>query len=261
MAQGGATPAGGAAAAAATTPGGSGRSGDQSRQGGGGGRGRRNNSNNRPPSRPAFKSPIPELEGHTFSCGSTGYDKAIEGIAAWATSTEGMPYECGAALRQMAPPALDGPDYPADETDTKAMFFFKEAHSAHMKKLAKIEQAMMGLFHTLLGQCDDFLKGKLRNRSDFKTLEAAGDTIGLAKAIEEEGYSLRKSEYPPFNAWKALQRLSKTVADREGRMQVGEFLDGYAAASALLDRSAGPPGAIRRRRRLRRPAQASHARP
>jgi len=62
--------------------------------GGGGGGGSRNNTrrnNNRHPTRQAFKSPIPELADFTFTTGSTGYKKTLEGVAAWATGSQKLP--------------------------------------------------------------------------------------------------------------------------------------------------------------------------
>ena len=71
------------------------------------------------------------------------------------------------------------------------------------------------------------IRGKVRNRSDFRDLEAEGNTLRLAKAIEEEGYSLRKSDYPPLVVYKALSRYYRMTADREGRVPVGEHLEKY----------------------------------
>ena len=102
-----------------------------------------------------------------------------------------------------------------------------------------MDAALKGLFHTLLGQCDDGLRGKVKNRSDFHTLERDGDTINLAKNIEEEGYSLRKSDYPCITAYRALIKHSKNIHDRDGARPTGDHLDGLQATADLLDRAGG----------------------
>ena len=46
------------------------------------------------------------------------------------------------------------------------------------------------MFLTVLGCFYKNLRGKVRNRSDFDSLESSGDTLGLLNAIKQEGHGL-----------------------------------------------------------------------
>ena len=138
-----------------------------------------------------FQSPEPELQEYGFISGTSTYRQSLNGIAAWATSNKGLPYEVGAALHDLKEPSLQQPIFPAHvDGNIQEIYVYKADYGAYQRKKECVDAALKGLFHMLLGQCDDGLRGKVKNRSDFHTLERDGDTITLAKNIEEEGYSL-----------------------------------------------------------------------
>ena len=63
----------------------------------------------------------------------------------------------------------------------------KRTYTSHLRKMSS----------TVLGCCDEDLRGKVRNRADFDYLESYGDTLGLLKAIKQEGYGMQSAEYAP----------------------------------------------------------------
>ena len=119
------------------------------------------------------------------------YRQSLNGITAWETLSKGLPYEVGETLRDLEEPNLQHPNYPnGADGNSQDMYIFKDDYREYQRKKYHVDASLKGLFHKLLGQCDYGLKWKVKNQYDFHILERDGDTINLAKTIEEEGYSL-----------------------------------------------------------------------
>ena len=194
--------------------------------------------------RPPYRSPIEEIKDQIFSVGSTTFKRTNDAIADYAQIHLHASPEVAGALRtgtpvvtaQPARPTATGADNKIDEFD---LMEWKLEYNAFMKKKDRNEQALQSLFPLLLGQCDDYLRGRIKNRSDFQQLLSSSDTIGLRRAIEEEGYSVNNHEFPYVNALRCRNRIARLRSDKGGGQSTGEHLDALDAACDLLDRSAG----------------------
>ena len=196
--------------------------------------------------RPAYRSPIDEIKDKIFSVGNTAFKTTNDAVADYAQVHLNVPPEVAAALRTGTPPIIAAPARPQPngtgeekKIDEFDLMEWKLEYGAYMKKKDKNEQAIQSLFPLLLGQCDDYLRGRIKNRSDYQQLLSSSDTIGLRRAIEEEGYSVNNHEFPFINAVKCLNRVSRLRSDKGGGQNTGDHLDALDAAYDLLDRSAG----------------------
>ena len=73
-----------------------------------------------------FQSPEPELQEYGFISGTSTYRQSLNGIAAWATSSKGLPYEVGAALRDLKEPSLQQPLFPDDaDGNSQQIYVYK----------------------------------------------------------------------------------------------------------------------------------------
>ena len=156
--------------------------------------------------RPPYRSPIEEIKDQIFSVGNTAFKRTNDAIADYAQVHLHASPEVAGALRTGTPVVTAPPTRPqATGTDNKIneldLMEWKLEYGAFMKKKDRNERALQSLFPLLLlGQCDDYLRGRIKNRSDFQQLLSSSDTISLRRAIEEEGYSVNNHEFPFVNA-------------------------------------------------------------
>ena len=184
--------------------------------------------------RPPYRSPIEEIKDQIFSVAIADYAQV---------HLHASP-EVAGALRTGTPVVTAPPTRPqATGTDNKIneldLMEWKLEYGAFMKKKDRNEHALQSLFPLLLGQCDDCLRGRIKNRSDFQQLLSSSDTISLRRAIEEEGYSVNNHEFPFVNALRCRNRIARLRSGKGGGQNTGEHVDALDAAHDLLDRSAG----------------------
>ena len=188
--------------------------GQQPRQAGPGkGKKQKANQQGQAGGRPAYRSSIPELQDDIYSVGSTSFKATCHAIADYGILKLGLTADVAAAFREGKPVHIDKPARPTgtgtDNTPSQMdLLEYKMEYGEYMKRAQKARNAMESLFPVLLGQCDEYLRGKVKNRSDFTQLQTASDTIGLRRAIEEEGYAVNRHEFPYINALKCQQRIA-----------------------------------------------------
>lgn len=158
----------------------------QPRQAGNHRNGRKQKSNQQSGGKSAYRSPIDEIKDKIYSVGSTTFKETNNAIADYGQLHLGLTADVAAAFRDgrqvvITPPArpsgtgTDGTG-PADEFEVME---WKMQYSEYMKEMKKARTSLQSLFPLLLGQCDDYLRGRVKNRSDFPTLLSSSDTIGL----------------------------------------------------------------------------------
>ena len=144
---------------------------------GGGNRGKSKKSNQQGQAgaRPAYRSPIDEIKDKIFSVGNTAFKTTNDAVADYAQVHLNVPPEVAAALRTGTPPIIAAPARPQPtgtgeekKIDEFDLMEWKLEYGAYMKKKDKNEQAIQSLFPLLLGQCDDYLRGRITVRSMAK---------------------------------------------------------------------------------------------
>lgn len=203
--------------------------------------GRRNNRQQN--HRPAYKSKVPGLENAVFSAKGTaaGYNNNVIAIADYIVGpdTGKCQYEVGMAIRTRTAQTIAEPVDPGKDASSAALKKFEILFKDWVVRSSRYEDQLKSAFPLILGQCDDDLRHRIKNRADFSSMESSGASLSLLSAIEEEGYSLHSSEYPVLNYLNAVARLQRTRMDKDGRITVGEHIENIQAAEDLIGRSGG----------------------
>ena len=169
---------------------------------------------------PSYQSPIDEIKDNIFSVGNTSFKSNVEAIANYAQVHMGITADVASAFRDgkaavIPPPARPTPGSDGKTYDEFEMLEYKMKFGDYMKEEKKARTSLQSLFPLLLGQCDDYLRGRIKNRSAFQQLLSSSDTVGLLRAIEEEGYSVNNHEFPFINSIKCLNRISRLRSDKQ----------------------------------------------
>ena len=202
--------------------------------------GRRNNRQQN--HRPAYKSKVTGLESAVFSAkgSAAAFSNNIIAIADYIVGPE-TKHQCevGTAIRTRKPQAISEPADPGKDASSSELKKYEILFKEWVVRTAKYDDQLKSAFPLVLGQCDDDLRHRIKNRADFSLMESSGATLSLLSAIEEEGYSLHSSEYPVLNYLNAVARLQRTRMDKDGRVLIGEHIENIQAAEDLIDRSGG----------------------
>ena len=204
------------------------------------GGGRRNNRQQH--QRPAHKSKVTGLESAVFSAKGTAaaFSNNVIAIADYIVGPETKyQYEVGTAIRTRKPQAIGEPTDPGKDASSSELKKYEILFKEWVVRTAKYDDQLKSAFPLVLGQCDDDLRHRIKNRADFSLMESNGATLDLLSAIEEEGYSLHSSEHPVLNYLNAVACLQRTRMDKDGRILIGEHIENIQAAEDLVDRSGG----------------------
>ena len=131
-------------------------------------------------------------------------------------------HEVGTAIRSRTDQNIAEPAEPAAGASAAEMKKYEMLLKDWLNRSTRYAEQLKLAFPLILGQCDDDLRHRIKNRADFASLESGGSSIKLLAAIEEEGYALHSSEYPVLNYLNAVLRWTRARMDKEGRTTIGD---------------------------------------
>ena len=81
--------------------------------------------------------------------------------------------------------------------------------------ITKLEDDLQQKYDMIIGHCSPAMEQLLTTINNFDKIKEQADSINLLKSIEQICYNYQPHEYPPLEAWEALDKLGKAIQPQD----------------------------------------------